>query len=132
MAHRDLKLENLLIDEDGIVKICDFGVSKYIQREDESETGTYREIDGNRVRVNVGTPAYMAPELHVSVSKDLLDGHSQDIWALGVCLYAMVCGQVPFKAPTVEQLSAKIVQGNINFNVVTGDKLSTEVQDLLM
>lgn len=89
IVHRDIKLDNLLLDEDGSVKLCDFGVSKHLK-------------DANEVMTEqCGTPAYIAPE----ILKDKgYRGFGVDIWSLGVCLYAMLYGTVPFKANNMSEL----------------------------
>lgn len=91
--HRDIKLDNILFDEKGKVKICDFGVSKHLG--DLSEVMTEQ----------CGTPAYIAPE----ILKDKgYNGFGVDIWSLGVCLYAMIFGTVPFKANNMSELHSLI------------------------
>ena len=57
VLHRDIKLENLLIDEEGTIKLCDFGVSRQLKKA--------TELIGEQC----GTPAYMAPEVHVAVGR---------------------------------------------------------------
>ena len=80
VTHRDLKPENILIDEEGYLKLTDFGFAKYC------ETRTYTLC---------GTPEYLAPELTEGVA-----GTSSDIYAMGIVLYQMLTGRVPFKAST--------------------------------
>ena len=81
VLHRDIKLENILIGEKGNVKLCDFGISQLIE-------------DPNLLIVEKsGTPPYMSPE---SFSEKGFNGFMSDIWSLGVLLYAMVCGKMPF------------------------------------
>ncbi len=82
VLHRDIKLDNILLDNEGEIKICDFGVSRIIKK-------------GQRITEQCGTPAYIAPEI---ISDSGYEGFSADVWSLGVLLYAMVCGTVPFKA----------------------------------
>ena len=84
-----MKLDNLLLDESGTVKICDFGVSRQLTSSHEIMTE------------QCGTPAYIAPE----ILKDKgYRGFGVDIWSLGVCLYALLYGTVPFKANNMSEL----------------------------
>jgi len=83
VAHRDLKLENTLLDGSDVprLKICDFGYSKN------------SEIDSDP-KSTVGTPAYIAPEV---LKRQVYDGKSADVWSCGVTLYVMLVGKYPFE-----------------------------------
>lgn len=83
VLHRDIKLDNILLTSQGTVKICDFGVSKLIEKPQD------------RMFEQCGTPAYIAPE--VFENKGYF-GYQSDVWSTGVVLYAMLFGTVPFKA----------------------------------
>ena len=100
VVHRDIKLENLLIDEEGQIKICDFGVSKQIDKKSQMISGVS------------GTPAYMAPEI---LKDKEYNGFACDIWSLGVCLFAIVCGSVPFRGKCVEELNLAIVRAELTY-----------------
>lgn len=93
ITHRDIKLENILLDEKRKnVKLIDFGFSTWIPND-------------KKIKMFWGTPSYMAPEI---VSKQEFCGPPADIWALGVLLYALLCGKFPFKGKTDEELYSKI------------------------
>jgi 5'-AMP-activated protein kinase catalytic alpha subunit len=92
IIHRDLKLENILLGDDGEIKIADFGLSNSIKF-------------GQQLDTNCGTPSYTCPE---QLRGDKYVGSSADIWSMGVILFAMVCGFMPFEAPTLPQLFRKI------------------------
>ena len=82
IVHRDLKLENLLLDEDRRIIITDFGFANKISTQ-----------KGGRLNTSCGSPCYAAPELVVN---DSYSGETADIWSCGVILYAMLCGYLPF------------------------------------
>ena len=95
ICHRDLKLENILIDDRNNVKLIDFGFS------------VCTPID-SKLKVFCGTPSYMAPE--IVVKKDY-NGFASDIWSLGVILYLLLTGVYPFKGATERDLYLKIAKG---------------------
>eukprot|EP00747_Dinoflagellata_sp_TGD_P166964 gnl/TRDRNA2_/TRDRNA2_190590_c0_seq1.p1 gnl/TRDRNA2_/TRDRNA2_190590_c0~~gnl/TRDRNA2_/TRDRNA2_190590_c0_seq1.p1 ORF type:complete len:610 (+),score=69.41 gnl/TRDRNA2_/TRDRNA2_190590_c0_seq1:135-1964(+) len=78
-VHRDLKLENILLTQDGVVKICDFGWSADVEIK-------------KMLKTTCGTTAYWAPEIFLGESQD----KGVDMWALGCLLYEMVSGHPPF------------------------------------
>ena len=78
---RDVKLDNLLIDENRNIKIVDFGFSVSFK-------------EGQKLRKACGSPSYAAPEI---VSRRPYSPTGVDVWSLGVVLYAMVCGYFPFQ-----------------------------------
>lgn len=95
VTHRDLKLENLLLDVSGSVKIIDFGFSTCFSHD-------------KKVKIFCGTPTYMAPEI---VTRKEYSGPPADIWALGIVLYVSLSGSFPFRAPTDRELFKKIERG---------------------
>ena len=99
VIHRDIKLDNILLDCEKGVKICDFGVSKIIKK-------------GQIIQEQCGTPAYLAPEIIVDKG---YEGFFVDIWPLGVLLFAMLCGTVPFKASNLDDLHKLILKGEFTF-----------------
>eukprot|EP00930_Biecheleria_cincta_P021472 TRINITY_DN1590_c0_g2_i1.p1 TRINITY_DN1590_c0_g2~~TRINITY_DN1590_c0_g2_i1.p1 ORF type:complete len:961 (-),score=170.56 TRINITY_DN1590_c0_g2_i1:214-3060(-) len=98
IVHRDVKLENLLLDEQGTVKIIDFGFSTIVP-------------PGKKLKIFCGTPSYMAPEI---VARKEYAGFCADIWAMGVLLYALLCGSFPFRGQNDKDLYRKIVRGVFN------------------
>ena len=96
IIHRDLKGDNIIIMDIGhqlVVKILDFGLAKAVQEEDQEITSEITQMGSA-----LGTPAYMAPEQAMGEVNKL--GPHTDIYTLGVLLYQMLAGQLPFKAST--------------------------------
>ena len=93
VVHRDLKAENLLLDHDGNIKIADFGFSNYY-------------TPGGPLSTWCGSPPYAAPELFEGKQ---YDGPRADIWSLGVILYVLVSGSLPFDGQTLQDLRSRVV-----------------------
>ncbi|KAF0298863.1 Maternal embryonic leucine zipper kinase [Amphibalanus amphitrite] len=96
-AHRDLKPENLLLDDDNRLKLIDFGLCA------NPEGGMQAHLE-----TCCGSPAYAAPEL---VSGLQYLGAEADIWSMGVLLYALLCGFLPFDDENIANLYKKIQAG---------------------
>lgn len=94
IAHRDLKPENILIDHGNQVKIVDFGLSNIDEK--------------MRFQTPCGSPCYAPPEM---IKKENYDGRQSDIWSLGITLYAMVTGCIPFEDKDMMELYRKITIG---------------------
>jgi len=101
VAHRDLKLENLLLDKsrEG-VKIIDFGFAAHVPNKE------------TKLKAFCGTPSYMAPEI---IRGEGYSGFAADVWALGVVIFALLSGTLPFAAKTEMQLYARIRRGSFTF-----------------
>lgn len=96
LVHRDLKPSNIMVDEDRLVRLMDFGLAKFLA-DDAGVTG-----DGRMV----GTFRYMAPE---QILGEPLDGRA-DLYSLGVILYELLCGRAPFEARTPYELWQKVLE----------------------
>ena len=97
ISHRDLKPQNILIDDKGRVKLIDFGFSA-----------------SSKILLNqfCGTPAYMCPEI---VKKLAYNGAKADIWALGIILYLILVGHFPFRAGNQPELNRLITAGKYRY-----------------
>ncbi len=93
VIHRDLKLGNLFLNDNMVIKIGDFGLA------------TKLDFDGERKRTICGTPNYIAPEV-----LEGKNGHSYevDIWSLGVIIYTLIIGKPPFETSNVKSTYDKI------------------------
>ena len=86
VVHRDLKPENCLLEKNGQVRIIDFGLSKMVHRTDEGQ-------------FMMGTPYYLAPEVHELQGSNEAYRQPLDVWSAGVLMYHMICGSYPFDNP---------------------------------
>jgi serine/threonine protein kinase len=111
IVHRDIKLENILLDSHGDVKIIDFGFATNLKQREKT-------------RVFCGTPSYMAPEI---VGKTENPGIAADVWALGVVLFVMLTGKHPFKSNNSRELYRLILKGTLELP----KKLSASVRALI-
>ena len=111
IVHRDIKLDNILIDLDNNIKICDFGVSKILKK-------------GELMFDQCGTPTYIAPEILKNMG---YEGFGVDIWSAGVVLYSMLSGTVPFKGGDLKELNKLIIEGDYK----TINHISKEANHLL-
>ncbi|MBA3631342.1 MAG: protein kinase [Acidobacteria bacterium] len=108
IVHRDLKPENIMIRRDGIVKVLDFGLAKLIENKEVSPDA---ETDaGSLLRTNpgvvMGTVPYMSPEQATAKEVDA----QTDIWSLGVLIYEMVSGKLPFTGETIYEVIVSILK----------------------
>ncbi|PRW57463.1 serine threonine kinase [Chlorella sorokiniana] len=137
IVHRDLKLENLLLERQGdiaSVKIVDFGFAKKC-----------RDSADECLTTVCGTPEYMAPEVVRGSSKirAMLEGSPTtesdftpysaacDLWSCGVILYMLLSGQPPFSSTSHPRLLRSIVAGRFSFEGPAWKRISPEAQDLI-
>ncbi len=106
IIHRDIKPENIMLRRDGYVKVLDFGLVKLTEQQVvDSEAPTKSPVKTNP-RTVMGTVAYMSPEQVRGVGVDA----RTDIWSLGVVLYEMVAGRVPFEGATSSDVIVSILE----------------------
>jgi hypothetical protein len=117
IVHRDLKPDNIMITQQndyGIIKIMDFGLSKIVSTQEKM-------VDG------YGTLSYVAPEvlLRTPYNKEV------DIWSMGVILYYMLCGHLPFKGNKEVIIAEKIVNDDLEFDEEEWEVRSKKVRELI-
>jgi len=111
VVHRDLKVENVLLDSNGDVKLADFGFSNY-------------QKEGHLMKTWCGSPPYAAPELFEGRE---YNGPKADVWSLGVVLFVLVCGGLPFEDTDLPTLRTRVLSGKYRIPFY----MSHECEDLL-
>lgn len=115
-VHRDLKLENILLDKDRNAKLTDYGFTRDCSQNSQLET-------------ICGTISYMAPEL---ILKKKYQGFKVDIWALGVILYALITGALPFGEETDGESRMKLELNIVNNIPYFGTDMDPLAKDLIL
>ncbi|XP_011404771.1 PREDICTED: serine/threonine-protein kinase SIK3-like [Amphimedon queenslandica] len=115
IVHRDLKAENLLLDENSNVKLADFGFSNSFKNEELLKTWC-------------GSPPYAAPELFEGKE---YSGPQADIWSLGVVLYVMVCGALPFDGNNLQHLRARVLAGRFRIPFYMSEECEKLIRKML-
>jgi serine/threonine protein kinase len=106
IVHRDIKLENIRYNEQtGTVKLLDFGFATFYN-------------STKFLATNCGSPCYAAPEIF---DNQPYIGTAADIWSLGVCLFGMVTGALPFDAPDFATLAYRVKCGKVTFPAFVSD-----------
>lgn len=113
VAHRDLRLDNLMLDNDGNLKITDFG-----------HAGVFKKGWDLFSTTLVGSLYHLSPE---QIKGVCYSGEKVDVWSSGVVVYCLLVGQPPFRANDVSELLNDIVQGNYEMP----ESLSPEAQELI-
>jgi len=127
IVHRDIKLENILIDLNNNIKICDFGIGRILKNEKQL------------LYDKCGTPMYMAPEILLSSKTKGYEGFPVDIWSSGISLYIMLSGTLPFNLKNNESSDMSEESNNnieLQYSIINKEpkkieKISNEARDLL-
>ncbi|KAL8153950.1 hypothetical protein V2J09_011710 [Rumex salicifolius] len=140
IVHRDLKPDNILIGQEGHIKLTDFGLSRFglinstanlYGADSEGQTticsnSVHEQMEGDHRKSAVGTPDYLAPEILLGIDH----GHAADWWSVGVILFELITGIPPFSAELPEIIFDNILNRKILWPQVPSD-MSFEAQDLI-
>ncbi|OSD04746.1 kinase-like protein, partial [Trametes coccinea BRFM310] len=130
IVHRDVKPENILLDEDGHIALTDFGIARAFTRKDNDRPWkrSERGRDADVTHSLVGTPGYVAPEVYSGKYS-----YGADVWGTGVVLYCMLVGKLPFgldpKQQRLEEIIARTDSVPADFDLY--GVVDAEVRDLL-
>lgn len=114
VVHRDIKPENVMIGKDGEYKLIDFGLSSRVSSKNSKMTAI------------AGTPYYMAPEVIEGEYTSMCD-----IWSLGVMMYVLLCGYLPFQGDNRDIVFHKILKAKYDFHHKEFNSVSDEGKDLI-
>ena len=113
VIHRDIKPENIMINHNNEAVLIDFGVSAIVDQQ-----------ENDQITSNMGSYMFFAPEMFTSSSKGIqVRGQKTDLWALGVTLYYMLCGQYPFEtAKNKFHVKELVTEKEINFDLIKNEQ----------
>ena len=117
ICHRDLKPENILISSDLIIKIGDFNLSSFFTNEN------------NKLKTNCGSPCYSSPEM---LKGNKYKPKPVDIWGIGIILYVMICGQLPFEDSDKDTLYRKVIHCKFNLPYYVNGNLRKLIKKILV
>eukprot|EP01059_Diplonema_ambulator_P017671 TRINITY_DN29702_c0_g1_i1.p1 TRINITY_DN29702_c0_g1~~TRINITY_DN29702_c0_g1_i1.p1 ORF type:complete len:442 (+),score=92.01 TRINITY_DN29702_c0_g1_i1:69-1328(+) len=120
VLHRDIKPENLLVGDQGVVRWCDFGVSS-------ARDANHDGID-DLVQDTEGTPAFLTPE---QIKAEAIQGTMTDIWALGVTIFCLGLGRLPFTGANIQEMNHAIVHAHPDFGDCDDELLVDLISRLL-
>jgi eukaryotic-like serine/threonine-protein kinase len=113
VLHRDLRPANVMVSESGVVKVADFGTSRFLEK--------------HHATTVIGSPPYMAPEQFQG--RAVL---ASDIYSVGVILYQMLTGSLPYFSPNPAQIERMVAQGRCTPPRVRNTHIPREISDIVM
>jgi [calcium/calmodulin-dependent protein kinase] kinase len=118
IIHRDIKPDNCLITADDVLKVVDFGVSEMFDKAsvggEADKSDPKKSDDDLKTAKSAGSPAFMPPELCVA-RHGAISGRAADIWSMGVTLYCLRYGKIPFERKGVLELYESIRNDDVEF-----------------
>jgi serine/threonine protein kinase len=112
IMHKDIKPKKILVDPEGNIKLVDFGLCKWEYL--------------SKFQLMAGTPYYLAPEVHKGTKTA-----KSDIWSIGVVMYTLLSGMLPFVSDSNDSLFHKAIQGDYSLEHVVWDSVSDDAKDLI-
>ncbi|KAI5618487.1 serine/threonine-protein kinase SIK1 isoform X1 [Silurus asotus] len=116
IVHRDLKAENVLLDSNMDIKLADFGFGNFF-------------VPGKPLNTWCGSPPYAAPEIFKGKE---YEGPQLDIWSLGVVLYVLVCGSLPFDAASLPALKQRVIEGHFRIPYYMSQECENLIRRMLV
>ena len=115
ICHRDIRIEHVLLDSNNIPKLIDFGYSCFYKK-------------GNSLNEPIGSLSYACPEI---IQQNSYNPELADVWSLGVCLYVMLCGYLPFSEEDEEMNNKLIISGKVDYPTEIGNKCKDLLKKML-
>ena len=115
ICHRDICLEHIMLDSNNIPKLIDFGFSSFYKK-------------GEQLKEPLGSLSYLCPEI---IQENSYDPEQADVWSLGVCLYVMICGYLPFSEEDDNKNRELIISGKIEFPNEVGNICKDLIKKML-
>ncbi|GAV08962.1 hypothetical protein RvY_18578 [Ramazzottius varieornatus] len=128
IVHRDLKPDNMLLSKKGVVKIADFGFADNLPDNEADDSESDNDVNCEFVSAVHGTPAFTPPEC-LRQRKHPVCAFPLDLWSLGITLYALVVGDVPYKGDTMPALFQAIRTASVEYPPQI--ELSTALKELI-
>ncbi|EGE82876.1 CAMKK/CAMKK-META protein kinase [Blastomyces dermatitidis ATCC 18188] len=119
IVHRDIKPDNCLLTNDDVLKVVDFGVSEMFQKDSDMYTAK-----------SAGSPAFLPPELCVAKHGDI-SGTAADIWSMGVTLYCLRYGRIPFEKESIFELYESIRNDEVKYENETDEDFIALMTNIL-